>query len=239
MQHTRKPRLNAEQRATLLASFVQDLTATQAKEMAGVNRDTANLYYRYFRGLIAAASPTPRYRGTVEIDQAIFGTRKRKDPKYAKYEQHREDNKVLVLGILKRPAKIYTHIIKKADRRTLTPIVHMVVAGKGPIYTDSWRAYNKLIFSGYKHVAVNHRQRQFVKGPAHINHLEGFWSFAKRRLSKFNGLRRESFWLHMKECEFRYNNKKDLAKALKRLIRLDDKSLKTGRKIALGTLSTG
>ncbi len=38
-----------------------------------------------------------------------------------------------------------------------------------------------------------------------MNGIESFWSFAKRRLAKFNGLTDEKFILHLKECECRFN----------------------------------
>ena len=41
----------------------------------------------------------------------------------------------------------------------------------------------------------------------HVNGIESFWSYAKRRLAKFNGVASERFVLFLKECEFRFNNK--------------------------------
>ena len=38
-----------------------------------------------------------------------------------------------------------------------------------------------------------------------LDGIESFWSFAKRRL-KFNGINKNSFE-HLKECEFRFNNR--------------------------------
>ena len=43
----------------------------------------------------------------------------------------------------------------------------------------------------------------------HVNGIENFWSFAKRRLAKFNGCSSDAFVLHLKECEFRYNHRND------------------------------
>jgi transposase-like protein len=37
----------------------------------------------------------------------------------------------------------------------------------------------------------------------HINRIEAFWSFTKRRLAKFNGVSR-NFELHPKECDWRW-----------------------------------
>jgi transposase-like protein len=54
---------------------------------------------------------------------------------------------------------------------------------------------------------VDHRDNKFSNGRSHINWIESFWSFAKRRLQKFNGVGRENFNLHLKESEFRFNNR--------------------------------
>ena len=47
----------------------------------------------------------------------------------------------------------------------------------------------------------------YANGKNHINGIESFWSFAKRRLSKFHGISKTTFNLHLKECEFRFNNR--------------------------------
>ncbi|MFA5421129.1 MAG: IS1595 family transposase, partial [Patescibacteria group bacterium] len=45
---------------------------------------------------------------------------------------------------------------------------------------------------------------EFSKGHGiHINGIENFWSFTKRRLAKFNGVKK-NFDLHLKESEWRY-----------------------------------
>ena len=57
-------------------------------------------------------------------------------------------------------------------------------------------------------------------GKNHVNGIESFWSFTKRRLAKFNGLTDEKLILHLKESEFRFNNRKgNLYKILLKIIR--------------------
>ena len=46
---------------------------------------------------------------------------------------------------------------------------------------------------------------EFVNDKSHINGIEGFWGFAKSRLAKFKGMKQSTFYLHFKECEFRFN----------------------------------
>ncbi|MEM7255968.1 MAG: hypothetical protein AAF404_01130 [Pseudomonadota bacterium] len=40
-----------------------------------------------------------------------------------------------------------------------------------------------------------------------IERIEAFGQFLRQRLSKFKGLRREKFYCHLKESEYRYNNR--------------------------------
>jgi len=40
---------------------------------------------------------------------------------------------------------------------------------------------------GYKkHFRVYHGEHEFARGNCYINGIESFWSYAKRRLAKFN-----------------------------------------------------
>jgi len=50
-----------------------------------------------------------------------------------------------------------------------------------------------------------HYSTDFAKGKNHINGIENFWSQAKRILRTYNGIRKASFLLFLKECEFRFN----------------------------------
>lgn len=74
------------------------------------------------------------------------------------------------------------------------------------LHSDAHVAYDGLVDLGYaKHYRLNHNQDEFVRGTQHINGIESFWSFAKRRLAKFNGLHHRTFYLHLKATEWRFN----------------------------------
>lgn len=46
---------------------------------------------------------------------------------------------------------------------------------------------------------------------AHTNEddTESFWVYTKQRLAKFNGIPMQTFFLHLKETEFRFNHRYD------------------------------
>jgi transposase len=61
---------------------------------------------------------------------------------------------------------------------------------------------------------------EFVRGNSHINGIESFWSYAKIRLVTFHGMDKRTFNLHLKEGEFRFNNRgEDLYKLLLKIFR--------------------
>ena len=78
-----------------------------------------------------------------------------------------------------------------------------------------------LVDLGYKkHYRVNHGADQFVDRKSHINGIESFWAFAKGRLTKFHGIADSTFYLHLKECEFRFNYRnQNLYKLLLKMFR--------------------
>lgn len=78
------------------------------------------------------------------------------------------------------------------------------------IYFAGWRDNNGLVDVGYgKHLRVGHGRKEFVRGRTRINGIEGFWGFAKSRLTRFRSIDKLTFYLHLKECEFRFNHRQE------------------------------
>jgi transposase-like protein len=77
--------------------------------------------------------------------------------------------------------------------------------------------------TGYKrHYRVNYGKDEFAHKKSHINGIENFWGIAKLRLSKFRGMKKSTFYLHLKETEFRFNNRhEDLYNLMLRMLRDD------------------
>ena len=91
----------------------------------------------------------------------------------------------------------------------MLPIIKGKVLEESTIYSDGWKSYDGLVLNGYKHYRIYHSKNEFARGKSHINGIESFWSYAKRRMAKFNGIYKDRFQLHLKECEWRWNHKGD------------------------------
>jgi len=66
-----------------------------------------------------------------------------------------------------------------------------------------------------------HLKYEFSAGDGkHINGIESFWAYAKHRLTKFKGVSPQTFELHLRETEFRFNNRDaDFYKLMLKLLR--------------------
>jgi transposase-like protein len=210
-KYAHRSRISEAKFRQLIRCFVLDLDAYQAAAMTGLNRNTVNRYLRLIRQRLAqfceAQSP---FAGEIEVDESYFGARRIKGKR-----GRGAGGKTPVFGIFQRSGKVYTEVIPDCAKATLQAIIRGKVALESVIHSDGWRAYDGLVDLGYqKHFRVQHGQNEFVRGRCHINGIESFWSFAKRRLAKFHGVPAKTFYLHLKECEFRFNSREDDAYAL-------------------------
>ena len=181
--------------------FSTDLDASQIARLTGLNRNTVNRYYRALRERIAVACEAERpFFGIVEVDETWFG------PKNVPGKRGRgAGGKTIVFGIHERRGRVFTEVVPDTKKVTLQRIIRGRVTPSSLINSDTWVAYDGLVELGYGHFRINHADDEFARGSTHINGIEGFWGLAKVRLAKFKGVPRETFHLHLKETEWRYN----------------------------------
>ncbi len=190
----------------IMRCFCEDITATSASKILGINRNTINAYYNEFRLKLFEYSLEESIQelGEFELDESYFGAKRIRGKRGRGVA-----GKTPVFGLLKRSGKVYVTVVPNCSKDELMPIIQGKILEGSIVHTDGWRAYDGLILNGYNHYRVFHHENEFTKGKSHVNGIESFWSFAKRRLAKFNGLSNEKFILHLKECEVRFNYRND------------------------------
>lgn len=187
----------------VLNCFCLDYTAVVTSQVSGISRNSVNSLYAKFRARILELSQlSDNLDGEVEVDESYFGARRVRGKR-----GRGAKGKTPVVGLLKRQGKVYTQIISNCSKEELMPILRGKILSKSTVYTDGWKSYDGLITSGYKHYRIHHHENEFARGKNHVNGIESFWSYTKRRMNKFNGLRKDKFLLHLKESEFRFNNR--------------------------------
>lgn len=193
-------RLSSQQTRQLIDCFVLGATARAVAELTGLNRKTVTLFYHKLRIIIkeALAQESFAVRGEIEVDESYFGgVRKGKRGRGAA-------GKVPVFGLLKRGGKVHTVMVQDTTSKTLIPLIEERVRPDSIVYSDSYRSYDILDVSDFKHYRINH-SKLFAHKTNHINGIENFWNQAKRHLRKYNGIPKPHFELFLKECEWRFN----------------------------------
>jgi transposase-like protein len=206
-RYYRRSRISEKKFRQLVRYFALDLTASKASELTNLNRKTVNSIFQKIRLRLVTecARHAPIQTGEIEVDESYFGAKRVRGKR-----GRGATGKTIVFGIFKRNGWVYTEIVPDCQKRTLQAIIRGKVSAEVVIHSDKWRGYDGLVDVGFsKHFRVNHGSNQFADGTNHINGIESFWSFAKRRMQKFNGLRTEKFLLHLKESEFRFNHRRD------------------------------
>ena len=203
----------------IIRSFATDISASSCADISQVNRKTADRYYHYFRRLILKQQAGERKKflseTKTEVDEAYFG------PTRVRGKRGRgASKKIAVVGLLERNGKVFTKPVDRCTKKELMPIILARVKQGVDIYTDGWKSYDALAVYGFNHKKVKHQDNQFSNGNGnHINGVESFWSFAKRRLLKFNGIRKTFFADYLKETEWRFNHRGIIEKELRKLIK--------------------
>ena len=190
----------------IILLFSEDLSATQISHLTKISRPTINKYLTAIRLRILELSllQSAPLVGQIEVDKSYFGAR-RVHVKRGRSAR----GKTIVFGLLKRGDQVYTEIVPDCKSVTLQRIIKGKTGVDSVIHSDGGRGYNGLVDFGYKkHFRVHHSKNELARGNSHINGIESFWVYAKTRLVKFKGMNKKMFNLHLKECEFRFNNRK-------------------------------
>ena len=98
-------------------------------------------------------------------------------------------------------------------------ITRRVEAAGSVVCSDTWTSYTGVAAKGYVHRLVKHHKGEYSDGKGnHINGLEGFWGYLKRRLAAKGGIRKERLPLYLAEYVWRSNHRNDSIVMQKKLI---------------------
>ena len=127
------------------------------------------------------------FTGPVEVDETYVGGKERHKHASEKLRAGRGTvGKVAVVGIKDRETnRIEAKVVASTDGPTLKSFVRKHTEPGAVVYTDDNRSYLGLerpyhFHRGFRHEAIRHSVREFVRGMAHTNGIESYWSMLKR-----------------------------------------------------------
>ena len=213
--------LTRKEWAKILHWFLRGLPVVAIAQETGIERKRVLRALTYVRMAFQKDIPEV-FSGTVEADETYLGGQwknKRHSAKSGGTKRGRGTSKTPVFGILCRGGKVWAQVVPDVEAKTLMPLISRRVKAGSIVCSDTWKSYTGVAAKGYVHRLVKHHKGEYSDGKGnHINGLEGFWGYLKRRLAAKGGIRKERLPLYLAEYVWRYNHRNDNIENQKKLI---------------------
>ncbi|MCY3702472.1 MAG: IS1595 family transposase [Rhodospirillales bacterium] len=167
----------------MMTTGIKGTSSMKLYREVGIRQGTAWFLMQRIREAFNEGASLP-FPGPVEVDETYMGG-KRKNMSNAKRRQLAKEGagrgsvgKVAVVGAKDRATKQVTaKVVQETDKPTLQGFVKETAAPGATVYTDEATAYSGLPFD---HETVKHSVSEYVRGMAHTNGIESFWSMFER-----------------------------------------------------------
>lgn len=162
----------------LFATSLKGVSSMKLHRDLGVTQKTA--WFMAHRIRDAWTDHGEPFDGPVEADETYMGGKRKNMPlaKRAYLTSRGTDGKTAVAGVKDRATKqVRAQVVEHTDKATLQGFVLRNAAPDAKVYTDDASAYHGL---PRDREAVNHSVFEYVRGQAHTNGIESFWSMLKR-----------------------------------------------------------
>jgi transposase-like protein len=188
----------------LLASSKKGFSAHQLHRTLGVTYKTAWFMAHRIRESMREISPGPLggEGKFVEADETFTGGK-------AKNRAYREPPpKEAVVALVERGGKVRSFHVPEVTATTVKPIIVDAIAKDTHFRTDESGVYWKVGEEFASHKTVVHSIGEYVRGDAHTNTIEGYFSIFKRGIyGTYHHVSQTHLKRYLCEFDFRYNER--------------------------------
>lgn len=182
-----------------------------ARKLGITQKSAWHLGHR-IRFAMAHSPLAEKLSGTVEADETYIGGKAANMHK-AKREREIQGRgtvgKVPVFSAVQRGGKVESCVMKVVSSKNVREVLNQRVDKGATLNTDTLPVYNAAGKEFAKHETVDHGAGEYVKGDAHINTAEGYFSQLKRSLSgTYHHVSEKHLDSYLSEFDYRYNTRK-------------------------------
>src|SRR5437016_11770486 len=161
-----------------------------------------------------------KLNGTIEIDEAYIGGKRREHVRLAVKPGERAKDypapsagKAAVVSVLQRGGRVQSRHVERVTAENLKPIVQQMVAEDAHVMTDSSTVLAGALMTR-KHDQVNHSAGEYVRRENGVvistNTIEGYFATLKRGINGvYHHVGKQHLHRYLSEFDFRYNSRKE------------------------------
>ena len=198
----------------LMSSSKKGVSAHQLHRTLGVTYKTAWFMAHRIREAMTdtGSAPMGGEGKTVEADETVIGGKERN-----KRLSKRNPKNIGAVGkqvaftLVERNGRARSFHVANVTGKTLRPIIVKHVDRKSALMTDDAGQYRPIGVEFASHQTVNHGIEEYVRGEAHSNTVEGFFSILKRGINGvYHHVSEAHLSRYLAEFDFRYSNRSAL-----------------------------
>ncbi|MGE0154185.1 MAG: IS1595 family transposase [Reyranellaceae bacterium] len=202
------------QAAHLLASSKKGISAHQLHRTLQVTYKTAWFMEHRLREAMRALKMQPMggEGKIVEADETYVGGKEKNKHASKRVKGNiGGTGKEIVLSLVERGGNVRSQHVPEVTSKTLRPILKAQLDGATALMTDDagqWRVVGR---DYPRHEVVNHGIGEYVRGDAHTNTIEGYFSILKRGITgTYHHVSQQHLKRYLAEFDFRYNQREAL-----------------------------
>jgi transposase-like protein len=213
--------------AFLICASKKGISAHQMHRMLGISYKSTWFMMHRIREAMRDGKFPGSLGGSDKIVEAnethVGGKEKNKHVGKRKRSNIGGQGKEIAFSLVERGGKVRSFHVPEVSAKTLRPILVAQVSRKSILITDDAGQYRHMGTEFFSHEVVNHGANEYVRGDAHTNTIEGYFSILKRGIvGTYHHVSQQHLKRYLAEFDFRYNERSalgvnDLARASKLL----------------------
>jgi transposase-like protein len=168
----------------LITSTRCGISAKHLERELGVTYKTAWRMFNKIRNQLMNEEHEP-LAGEVEADETFVGGKPRQSDRNrrAKLGWNAQtdywNRKAVVFGAVERGGRLRASVVPNSRASTIEPLARSYILPGSMVFTDEYKAYDRLGKKGYTHRRIKHHARVYVDGDVHTQTIDGFFGLFK------------------------------------------------------------
>lgn len=200
-----------------LCSSKKGISALQIQRETGLSYKSALFLMHRIRFGLTPDGPAPKLTGIVEADETYVGGKTRNRSRAERLalraaghkRMPKQDNdKMPVMALVQRGGDVRAMVVPVVTASNVQAVLRAHIDESARLMTDDNNVYDRVGKPFASHDAVKHSLYEYVRGDAHINSAESFFSRLKRQLyGTHHAVSRKHLHRYVAEVAFKHNTR--------------------------------